>query len=146
MDGCYVIRSNASPDQQSAQDLRERYKDRKYVEQTFRTMKTTDIQTRPIRHFNESHVRGHLFACFLAYRVIWELRQRLDPVLERDDPKTKCCQAGSLAEVWRELSGVTVGKIRAAGATHLKLSDLTPQARELLNLCQVPSLETLLSE
>ena len=145
LDGCYVIRSNAAPDQQSAEDLRERYKDLKYVEQAFRTMKTTDIQTRPIRHFNEPQVRGHLFACFLAYRVIWELRQRLAPVLERD-PETKRCQAGSLAEVWRELSGITVGKIRAAGATHLKLSRITPYARKLLTLCNTPSMETILSE
>ena len=145
LDGCYVIRSNAAPDRQSTQDLRERYKELKYVEQAFRTMKTTDIQTRPIRHFNEPQVRGHLFACFLAYRVIWELRQRLAPVLQRD-PNTKRCQAGSLAEVWRELSDITVGKIRAAGATHFKLSHITPYLRKLLTLCQVPSLETILSE
>lgn len=36
LDGCYVICSNAAPDRQSAQDLRERYKELKYVEQAFR--------------------------------------------------------------------------------------------------------------
>jgi transposase len=145
LDGCYVIRSNVAPERQTTEDLRDRYKDLKYVEQAFRTMKTTDIQTRPIRHFNEPQVRGHLFACFLAYRVIWELRQRLAPVLARD-PDTKRCEAGSLAEIWRELSGITVAKLEVRGKTHLKISHITPYAHKLLALCRVPSLETILSE
>jgi transposase len=144
LDGCYVIRSNVAAQRQGTEDLRDRYKDLKYVEQTFRTMKTTDIQTRPIRHFNEAQVRGHLFACFLAYRVIWELRQRLAPVLARD-PDTKRCEAGSLAEIWRELSGITVAKLEIHNKTHLKLSHITPYVQKLLTLCRVPSLETLLS-
>jgi len=145
LDGCYVIRSNATPARQTTEDLRDRYKDLKFVEQAFRTMKTTDIQTRPIRHFNPPQVRGHLFACFLAYRVIWELRQRLAPVLARD-PNTKRCEAGSLAEIWRELSSVTVAKLEVHGKTYLKLSRITPYAHKLLTLCRVPCLKTILSE
>lgn len=145
LDGCYVIRSNAPARHQTAENLRDRYKDLKYVEQVFRTMKTTDIQTRPIRHFNEPQVRGHLFACFLAYRVIWELRQRWQAVLERD-PESKRCEAGSLAEIWRELSDITVAKLEVGDQTHLKLSRITPYAQKLLTLAHVPSLETLLSE
>ena len=145
LDGCYVIRSNVAAQRQTTEDLRDRYKDLKYVEQAFRTMKTTDIQTRPIRHFKEMQVRGHLFACFLAYRVIWELRQRLAPVLARD-PDTRRCEAGSLAEIWRELSDITVAKLEVHGKTYLKLSRITPYAHKLLTLCRVPSLETLLSE
>ena len=145
LDGCYVIRSNVTPQRQTTEDLRDRYKDLKYVEQAFRTMKTTDIQTRPIRHFHEPQVRGHLFACFLAYRVIWELRQRLAPVLARDSD-TQRCEAGSLAEIWRELSGITVAKLEVHGKIHLKLSHITPYAHKLLALCRVPCLETLLSE
>jgi transposase len=144
LDGCYVIRSNVAAARQTTAELRDRYKDLKFVEQAFRTMKTTDIQTRPIRHFNEPQVRGHLFACLLAYRVIWELRQRLEPVLARD-PDTKRCEAGSLAEIWRELSGISVAKLQARGQTHLKLSSLTPAAKKLLAHCRVPSLETILS-
>lgn len=145
LDGCYVIRSNAAAAQHTTGELRDRYKDLKYVEQAFRTMKTTDIQTRPIRHFNEPQVRGHLFACFLAYRVIWELRQRLAPVLTRD-PDSKRCEAGSLAEIWRELADITVAKLEVCGATHLKLSHITTYARKLLTLCRVPSLKTILSK
>jgi transposase len=142
LDGCYVIRSNAEAEKQTTEQLRDRYKDLKYVEQAFRTMKTTDIQTRPIRHFHEAQVRGHVFACFLAYRVVWELRQRWEPVLRRD-PQTQRCEAGSLAEIWRDLSTVTLAKLSANGKTILKLSAITPYAQKLLTLAKVPSLEDL---
>ena len=145
LDGCYVIRSNVEREKHTTEELRDRYKDLKYVEQTFRTMKTTDIQTRPIRHFNEPQVRGHIFACFLAYRVIWELRQRLAPVLDRD-PETKRCEAGSLAEIWRELAAITLAKIEVNGKTLTKLSQINAHAKKLLKLCQVPSLDSILSE
>jgi transposase len=145
LDGCYVIRSNVEREKQSTEELRDRYKDLKYVEQTFRTMKTTDIQMRPIRHFNEPQVRGHIFACFLAYRVIWELRQRLATVLERD-PDSNRCEAGSLAEIWRELAGITVARIEVNGKTLTKLSQVNAYVKKLLKLCQVPSLDSILSE
>lgn len=145
LDGCYVLRSNVEARIQDTEELRARYKDLKHVEQAFRTMKTTDIQTRPIRHFNEAQVRGHLFACFLAYRVIWELRQRLAPVLERD-LQNKRCEAGSLAEIWREFADITMAKLEVNGQTHLKLSGITPYAQKLLTLCRVPNLQTVLSE
>jgi hypothetical protein len=66
--------------------------------------------------------------------------------LKRGDPDTKRCPAGSLAEIWRELSGITIAKLEVRGKTHLKLSQITPYARKLLTRCRVPSLETLLSE
>ena len=156
LDGCYVIRSNVEKEKQGTDELRDRYKDLKYVEQAFRTMKTpegsnaviplsTDIQTRPIRHFNEPQVRGHIFACFLAYRIVWELRQRLEPVLRRD-PNTKRCEAGSLQEVWRDLEKVSLAKIEANGKIYFKLSEVNSYARNLFALCKVPSLEQLFRE
>ena len=145
LDGCYVIRSNAATWRETTEELRDHYKDLKYVEQAFRTMKTTDIQTRPIRHFNEPNVRGHIFACFLAYRVIWELRSRLSPVLERD-PETKRCEAGSLADIWRELGTVSLAKLEARGKIYTKLSQIDDRVKKILTLCNVPTLDEIASE
>lgn len=143
LDGCYVIRSNAI--QETTEGLRDHYKDLKYVEQAFRTMKTTDIQTRPIRHFNEPQVRGHIFACFLAYRVIWELRRRLSPMLARD-PETKRCEAGSLADIWRELGRVSLARMEARGRIFTKLSRIDERIGKILTLCRIPSLDEITSE
>ena len=145
LDGCYVIRSNAAKWQQAAEQLRDRYKELKFVEQAFRTMKTSDIRTRPIRHFNEPQVRGHIFACFLAYRVVWELRQRLEPVLRRD-PHSQRCEAGSLGEIWRELASISIAKLQANGKTYFKLSQISLYAKKLLALARAPSMEQFLSE
>ena len=62
------------------------------------------------------------------------------------DPDTKRCEAGSLAEVWRELSAVTLAQLRVNGKTYSKLSELSRYARKLFTLCNVPSLEEILSE
>jgi len=145
LDGCYVIRSNAAKWRETTEELRNHYKDLKYVEQAFRTMKTADIQTRPIRHFNEPNVRGHIFACFLAYRVIWELRRRLSSVLTRD-PETRQCEAGSLADIWRELGTVSVAKLEARGKVYTKLSQINDPVKKILTLCEVPSLNEVASE
>jgi transposase len=145
LDGCYVIRSNAAQWRETTEELRNHYKDLKYVEQAFRTMKTTDIQTRPIRHFNEPNVRGHIFACFLAYRAIWELRRRLSSILTRD-PETNQCEAGSLADIWRELGTVSVAKLEARGKVYTKLSQINDPVKKILTLCEVPSLNEVASE
>jgi transposase len=145
LDGCYVIRSNAAKWRETTEELRNHYKDLKYVEQAFRTMKTADIQTRPIRHFNEPNVRGHIFACFLAYRVIWELRRRLSSLLTRH-PETKQCEAGSLADIWRELGTVSVAKLEARGKVYTKLSHINDPVKKILTLCEVPSLNEVASE
>ncbi len=145
LDGCYIIRSNAAKWRETTEELRNHCKDPKYVEQVFRPMKTTDIQTHPICHFNEPNVRGHIFACFLAYRVIWGLRTRLSPVLERD-PETKRCEAGSLADIWRELGTVSVARLEARGKIYTKLSQIDERVKKILTLCKVPSLDEIASE
>ena len=146
LDGCYVIRSNVKAPDQTKDELRDRYKDLKFVEQAFRTMKTTDIQVRPIRHFHEPHVRGHIFACFLAYRIIWEFRQRWQPVLRRD-PDTQECEAGSLAEIWRALGSITLAKMKVREKIYYKLSEeISTYVNKLLKLAKIPSLDILSSE
>lgn len=146
LDGCYVIRSNVGAERHTKEELRNHYKDLKYVEQAFRTMKTTDIQVRPIRHFKEEHVRGHIFVCFLAYRILWELRQRWRPVLHRD-PNTQQCEAGSLAEIWRALGSITIAKLNIRDKVYYKLSEeMSAYVKKLLKLANIPTLHVLASE
>src|ERR1700756_4785360 len=50
----------------------------------FRSMKTVDLEIRPIRHWNADRVRANVFLCMLAYHVEWHLRQALAPLLFHD--------------------------------------------------------------
>lgn len=137
LDGCYVIRSNVHSAQLSPEQLQQQYKDLKYVEQAFRTMKTTDIEVRPIRVWTEQHVRGYIFGCFLAYRVIWEIRQRLAPVLERHE-KNHTNEVGSLQEVWRNLCNISAGIFYLNGVRQVDLSTLSASHKQLFTLLKIP--------
>jgi hypothetical protein len=57
------------------------YKDLSRVEREFRSLKTVDLEVRPIRHWTAQRVRAHVFLCMLAYHVEWHLRQALAPLL-----------------------------------------------------------------
>lgn len=68
--GCYVIKTNVSSDKLDKQVVHGRYKDLAKVEQNFRNLKTGFLEVRPIFLRNESRVRGHVFACMLALKII----------------------------------------------------------------------------
>ena len=61
----------------------------------------------------------------------------------RRAPRTQCCEAGSLAEIWRDLSTVTLATLSANGKTFFKLSQIRPYVQKLLTLGKIPSLEEL---
>jgi hypothetical protein len=60
------------------------YKDLSWVERAFRSLKTIDLEIRPIRHWTAPRVRAHVFLCMLAYHVEWHLRDALGPLLFHD--------------------------------------------------------------
>ncbi|MCW5700356.1 MAG: IS1634 family transposase, partial [Rhodospirillales bacterium] len=84
LDGIYVIRSNVAADSLSDDDTVAAYKSLAHVEGAFRSLKTVDLQIRPLHHRLGSRVRAHVFLCMLAYYVEWHLRQKLAPMLYDD--------------------------------------------------------------
>ena len=85
LDGIYVIRTSLDEDRSSAADTVRRYKRLVLVEQAYRSMKSIDIKTRPIRHRTEDRVRAHIFLCTLAYYVEWHMREAWRPLLFCDE-------------------------------------------------------------
>ena len=63
------------------------YKSLALVERAFRSLKTVDLQIRPLYHWLSSRVRAHVFLCMLAYHVEWHLRAKLAPMLYDDDQR-----------------------------------------------------------
>ena len=45
------------------------YKSLSQVERAFRSIKTVDLQVRPVFHYSAERVRAHVFLCMLAYYV-----------------------------------------------------------------------------
>ena len=71
LDGVYIIRTSVDPEKMDAAQTVRAYKGLSKVEQAFRCLKTIDLKVRPIYHYLDHRVKGHIFLCFLAYYVEW---------------------------------------------------------------------------
>ena len=161
LDGLYVIRSNVAPERLSEQDLVRSYKLLSGVERAFRTMKSVDLQVRPVHHRLADRVRAHIFICLLAYYVRWHLERSWASLLYRDeqppvleDPVAPAERSASAREKARsghradgspvysfrgllsELASLTKNTVRLRGSdvTFDKLSLPTPIQAEALRL------------
>jgi transposase len=85
LDGIYVIRTSLDKERSSAEDTVLNYKRLTLIEQAYRSMKTVDLEIRPIRHFTEDRVRAHIFLCMLAFYVEWHMREAWRSLLFFDE-------------------------------------------------------------
>jgi hypothetical protein len=85
LDGLYVVRTSLPAAQLDANATVAAYKSLAHVERAFRSMKTVDLNVRPVFVYSEARVRAHVFLCMLAYYVEWHMRQRLKPMLFDDE-------------------------------------------------------------
>jgi len=87
LDGIYVLRTNVPPESLSAADTVRAYKSLARVERAFRSLKTIDLDLRPVFHWTAPRVRAHVLLCMLAYYLEWHMRQAFAPMLFDDhDP------------------------------------------------------------
>src|SRR5487761_1405995 len=87
LDGIYVIRSSVAEDKLASEDLVRSYKLLAGVERAFKTMKSVDLQVRPVHHRLADRVRAHIFLCMLAYYVRWHLERAWALLLFKDEAK-----------------------------------------------------------
>jgi transposase len=125
IDGFYVLTSDVVA--LSTEEVRTKYKSLQMVEQAFRTMKTTDLFMRPIRHWNAERVKAHVFVCMLSYMVIWQARQVFAEFLEPDDALRV-----SLRTIWKKLGKVQIGRIKIGNKIHEQLGEISNETREIL--------------
>jgi len=78
-----------SADAMTAPQVVGSYKQLSNVERAFRSLKTVDLNVRPIHHRLADRVRSHVFLCMLAYYVEWHMRRKLAPLLFEDHDKTR---------------------------------------------------------
>jgi transposase len=87
LDGIYVVRTSLKAEALDAESTVRAYKSLANVERAFRSMKTVDLEIRPIHHRRPNRVRAHVLLCMLAYYLEWHMRQRLKPILFDDHDK-----------------------------------------------------------
>lgn len=84
LDGFYILRTSVPAATLDAPAVVRAYKSLSRVERAFRSLKTVDLDIRPVCHWAAPRVRAHVFLCLLAYHLEWHLRQRLAPLLFDD--------------------------------------------------------------
>ncbi|EQD24360.1 MAG: transposase IS1634 family protein, partial [Leptospirillum sp. Group IV 'UBA BS'] len=72
---------------QSPEKTVEAYKSLSQVERAFRSLKTVDLEIRPIYHRLSDRVKAHVFLCMLAYYVEWQMKQKLQPLLFAEEDR-----------------------------------------------------------
>jgi hypothetical protein len=77
LDGFYVIRTSVPGGILDAAAVVTAYKDLKHVERDFRITQADDLDLRPIYHYLQDRVRGHVLICMLACYLTWHLRNAL---------------------------------------------------------------------
>ena len=87
LDGIYVIRTTVPAADLDDAATVAAYKGLSRVERAFRSLKTADLEIRPIHHRLSDRVRAHVFVCMLAYHVEWHMRALLAPMLYDDADK-----------------------------------------------------------
>lgn len=87
LDGLYVVRTSVPAETMASDDVVQTYKSLSQVERAFRSLKTVDLQLRPIHHRHDDRIRGHVFLCMLAYYVEWHMREKLQEVLFDDEDR-----------------------------------------------------------
>jgi len=100
LDGLYVIRTSLPNETMPADRTVSTYKSLSQVEQAFRSLKTVDLQVRPIYHWKDGRIRAHVFMCMLAYYVEWHLRAALAELLF-DDHEREAAEAARESIVGR---------------------------------------------
>jgi len=106
LDGIYVVRTNLPAAQSDAPTGQARgltahatvraYKSLSGVEHAFRSLKTVDLELRPVFHWTAPRVRAHVLLCMLAYYLQWHMRQRLAAMLfDEPDPAMRDAQRTS---------------------------------------------------
>ena len=120
LDGIYVVRTSLPAEASDAAQTVKSYKSLAQVERAFRSLKTVDLELRPVFHWTAPRVRAHVLLCMLAYYLEWHMRQKLDPVLF-DDHDRAAAEAQRTSPVAK--ARVSLAARRKAGRKHTEPID-----------------------
>jgi hypothetical protein len=165
LDGIYVLRTSVPATELDPAAVVESYKNLAHVERDFRSIKTDDLDLRPIHHRLDERVRAHVLICLLACYLIWHLRNAWAPLTftdehppARDNPVTpaqRSPQAHAKASTQHDANGNPLRSFRGlldhlatltrndihyhgTNATVPTLAQPTPDQRRAFDLIDTP--------
>lgn len=145
LDGLYVVRSSVGAERLSAADTVLSYKRLSQVERAFRTLKSLDLEVRPIRHRRERRVRAHIFLCMLAYYLEWHMIEAWRPLLFADEDQAAKTSRDPVAPAqrstaaWDKVHTRTLDDGTAVHSFRTLLADLSTIVRNSCRLHEAPA-------
>jgi hypothetical protein len=85
LDGFYVLRTPIPASELNAPGVVTAYKNLKNIERDFRSIKSDDLDLRPVFHRLEERVKAHVLICMLACYLTWHLRHAWAPLTFTDE-------------------------------------------------------------
>jgi transposase len=85
LDGFYVLRTPIPAAELDTPGVVTAYKNLKYVERDFRSIKADDLDLRPVFHRLEERVKAHVLICMLGCYLTWHLRKAWAPLTFTDE-------------------------------------------------------------
>jgi hypothetical protein len=113
LDGFYVVRTSVPVKDLDAGATILAYKSLAQVERAFRSLKSIDLEVRPVHHRLAGRVRAHVFLCMLAYYVQWHMRQKLAPLLFEDHERSAAAASRTSPVAAAETSAAARAKARS---------------------------------
>ena len=165
LDGIYVLRTPVPEDQLDAPAVVTAYKNLSRVERDFRSIKSDDLDLRPVFHRLEERVKAHVLICMLAAYLTWHLRKAWAPLTFTDQdpprqdnpvaPARRSAAARAKASTQRDTAGrpyrsfrgllahlatLTRNQVRFTGTslTVPMLAEPTPAQRQAFDLLGAP--------
>ena len=108
----------------------EKYKDLYKIEQSFRTFKSY-LETRPMFHWTDKRIEGHLVLCYIAFCLLNYLQQKSNY---------------SEHTIRTALSKMELSKIRQEKEISWLRSAMTPQGEQILKIINLKQLPGIISE
>jgi len=153
LDGFYVLRTNAPAEMLDTAAVVSTYKSLAQVERAFRSVKTVDLEVRPVHHRLAARVRAHVFLCMLAYYLVWHMRKALAPLLFDDHDKENARKGRSSPVASAKVSAAAKAKAASRKTTdghpvhsfRTLLQDLATLTRNTVRLGDAPPAAILAS-
>lgn len=123
-DGFYMIESTNT--EKSGEEIEQTYKNLQMVERAFDDVKN-HIEIRPVFHYKESRIKGHIFSCFLSYYLLHAFRKNTAALLK----------SYSLDTLLTELRDIKKAYFKINCFAFEKISNLSDLQKNILSLSGV---------
>ena len=111
------------------------YKSLAKVEQAFRSLKSPQLEIRPVYHKIDERIDTHVFICMLSYYLIWQMKNRLKPLFDGDGVGRS--KKYTLASVIERLKSIRQEKINFQGIITFSITKPDDEQQKILDLLGV---------